>query len=380
MKFVYIANARMPTEKAHGIAIMKACEAFARSNMEVTLVVARRRHEHSSEDPHTFYGIREPFRIVRLPSLDLNPLPGWFWIQSISFYLALFVWGLFGSRVRIIYTREAPALLLSMIGYRTFLECHVVPERRTLYFWLARHARGIVTVARSLKGFFIKAGFAETCMHVEPNAVDLSVFDLATEKAEARQALNLSEQAFLMVYTGNFTTRGMEKGLADSLRALSKLPEGFELIAVGGSADDLKRYHALAQELDVGSRTHLIGYKPQRVLALYQKAADALLMPFPDTPYYRTHMSPLKLFEYAASRRPIVASDLPTIREVLDESAAVIVSPDSANALADAIQSLAHDPLRGKQLAQAAYENIAKSHTWDSRAKRISNFLESCQK
>jgi glycosyltransferase involved in cell wall biosynthesis len=365
----------MPTEKAHGIAIMEACQAFARAGAEVTLVVARRRHAHAGEDPHAFYGIKEPFRIVQLPSLDLNPLPGWFWVQSATFYAALFAWALFGSRSRIVYTREAPALLLSALGYRTFLECHVVPERRVLYFWFARRARGIITITRSLKELFIEAGFASARVHAEPNAVDLEVFDLSLDKDEARRELGLPETPFLLVYTGNFTTRGMEKGLEDSLKALAELPARFELLAVGGSAEDLKRYGILVQELKVESRAHLLGYQPQAMLARYQKAADVLLMPFPDTPYYRTHMSPLKLFEYAASKRPIIASDLPTIREVLGESAAIIVPPDNPEAIASVVRALKEDPSRGEAVAEVAYTQIARQRTWDVRARNILAFM-----
>jgi glycosyltransferase involved in cell wall biosynthesis len=371
MEIVYVANARMPTEKAHGIAIMKACQAFARAGATVSLVAARRRHAHAGEDVHAFYGIPERFRIVRLPTLDLNPLPGWFLLESLTFYASLFFWALFGSRKRVVYTREAPALLLALLGYRTFLESHVVSERRRTYFALARLARGVVTVASSLKRLFLDAGFAEESVLAEPNAVDLSVFDLAMEKSDARRALNLPEQAFLMVYTGNFTTRGMEKGLMDSLRALAKLPEAFELVAVGGSDADIATYRAHAEELGVASRTHLVGHRTQAELARYQKAADVLLMPFPDTPYYRTHMSPLKMFEYAAAKRPIIATDLPTIREVLGEETAIIVPPDSPEAIAKAAAALAAGPARGEAVASAAYERVARTRTWDARAAHL---------
>src|SRR3989344_5294733 len=67
MRLLYVANARIPTEKAHGIAIMKACQAFVRADVKVTLVVANRKNV-LPPDAHAFYEIPDPFSIVRLPT------------------------------------------------------------------------------------------------------------------------------------------------------------------------------------------------------------------------------------------------------------------------------------------------------------------------
>ena len=71
MNFVYIANARIPTEKAHGIQIMKMCEAFASLGIDVELVVPWR-FNSIHVDSFEYYGVKRVFKIVKIPSLDLT--------------------------------------------------------------------------------------------------------------------------------------------------------------------------------------------------------------------------------------------------------------------------------------------------------------------
>jgi len=106
------------------------------------------------------------------------------------------------------------------------------------------------------------------------------------------------------------------------------------------------------------------------MLAMYQKAADVLLMPFPDTPHYRNHMSPVKMFEYMASKRPIIASDLPTIREVLNEKNAFIVPPGDITILAKTIRYVREDKESINSLAGIAYADVAR-FGWHSRTENI---------
>ena len=80
MKLLYIANIRLPTEKAHGLQIMQNCEAFADAGAEVTLWIARRFNTpelRGITDVWAHYGVKRNFGLRRLPCIDLLPLvPG----------------------------------------------------------------------------------------------------------------------------------------------------------------------------------------------------------------------------------------------------------------------------------------------------------------
>ena len=165
----------------------------------------------------------------------------------------------------------------------------------------------------------------------------------------------------------------MEKGVADLLRALQKLKDNrsFFGFIVGGPADDQKAYQTFAQDLGLGPADVLFtGEIPAHEVPSALTACDILCMPFPDLPHYRTNMSPLKMFEYMAAKRPVVASDLPTLRDVLSEETAFFFVPGNVGALADALRFVAVHPDDAAQRAERAHLLVA-SHTWVERMRRI---------
>jgi glycosyltransferase involved in cell wall biosynthesis len=116
--------------------------------------------------------------------------------------------------------------------------------------------------------------------------------------------------------------------------------------------------------------------EPPRVAAFLQKA-DVLVIPNLPSRISAAYTSPLKLFEYMASGRPLVASDLPALREVLrPDDNAVLVAPGSINALAAGIRRVLEDAAFGARLAATARRDAAE-YTWDKRAERLEAALAS---
>ena len=113
------------------------------------------------------------------------------------------------------------------------------------------------------------------------------------------------------------------------------------------------------------------GFVPPSDIPLYLAAADMLVMPTTPDLAYAAYTSPLKLFEYMASGRPIVASGLASVREVLDDGGnAVLYEADSADGLAEAVGRLVASPTLGRSLAERALQDVAR-YAWDARARRI---------
>lgn len=378
MNILYIAHARIPTEKAHGITIVKSCESFARAGATVELLLPRRRTPFKGDLFET-YAVENIFTVRYLRGLDmLGTFSGRFafFVQSFFFYVRAVLYTLNHSRADwTVYTRDFVLIPpLNLLGYRVVFECHALSRSRKLFFASCRKAHRIVVISEALKSAFIAEGFESADILVAPSGVDTNTFDITTTKHDARVAVGLPLDAKIAVYLGNFTTMGEDKGLSTILHALTHIHD-VHFVAVGGSEKDRLHYGREAQDLGVLSQVTLVGYTPQKTFAIYQKAADVLLMPFPDTPHYRHHMSPVKMFEYMMSKTPIIASNLPTITEVLNDANASLVPPGDPQVLATAIRDVLFDREKNARRAIQAHTDVAK-YAWESRAQRVIEFIE----
>jgi glycosyltransferase involved in cell wall biosynthesis len=376
MKIVYIANIRIPTEKAHGIQITEMCRNFSLSDSggnEVELVVPRR-FNFIKENPFDHYGIERNFKITKLPCIDLIPMglgKFGFLVQTVSFLISAKIY-LFFKKFDVLYTREQ---FVGLFFKDFILEMHSMPETVTKFnkkIW--KKAGALVVLTSFIKKMLIENGVSDKIL-IAPDGINLAVFDINISREEARKKVGLPQDKKILLYTGRFNTMGMDKGLSDILRSLNNLDGSVLFLAVGGSDEDVVSYEKMAESLSVKEKSKFLGYCSQSKLAIYQKAADCLLMPFPFNRHFAYYMSPLKMFEYMASGRPIVASDLPSIRDVLNESNAVLVKPDDASSLAEGVRSVLLSKELGDKISKQAFSDVSK-YTWQKRAGNILSFVK----
>jgi glycosyltransferase involved in cell wall biosynthesis len=163
------------------------------------------------------------------------------------------------------------------------------------------------------------------------------------------------------------------KGVDTLLGAMALLPEA-RLTVLGGRGPDDPDFLACrdrAQELGIGERVDFRGFVPHAEVRRAIAGAGVAVLPLPDNLMARYFTSPLKLFDYMAAGAPIVASDLPTVREVLDDGDnALLVPPEDPDALAAAVRRLLVNPGLADRLRRTAYEQV-QAYTWDARAARI---------
>ena len=379
-KLFLIFHGRFPSEKAAALFAAKSAEAFATLGQEVVLLVPRR-FGRFKESAYDFYGLERNFKIVFLPTLDLFALP---FIKRFAFGLSFIFFSVFSfsylifraRREDIIYSNESlPLVLLSFAFPNTVYEIHDFPRnnfyyrvvfRRVTYFVATNHWK-----KRKLQEIFNIPGER---IITEQNAVSLEDFSDLLSKFEARKILNLSSDTKLICYVGMLRTMGMEKGMDILLKAVKSIT-GFKLMVVGGNYEDLAFYKNVAEEYGITDRVIFAGFVPYKKVALYLSASDILVAPFPKNDHYEFYMSPMKIFEYMASRRPIVTTDLGSIREILDDDTAVFVRPDDQENLGQGILKLLNDEELGVKIADRAYRKVLQ-HTWAKRAERIIKFLD----
>ena len=380
MNLIYIANSRIPTNKAHGFQVMKMCEAFSNAGIEIELL-APRRFNSIKENPFSYYNIRETFKIRKTFVIDLIPLSKYLgafanFVESITF--ALFsLSGLSRADADIIYTRDQfSGWFLSFFKKRFVYEVHSFPRHVALYRRIWEKAHKIIVITSALKNLVIKEGIPENKILIAPDAVDLKIFEsINADKDELRAELNLPKDSFLVGYVGKFKTLEMEKGIKTMIEALPLSGNETKMVFVGGEESEIKEYKMFSNRFNVLPQCIFISYQPHAKVIRYIKAMDALVIPFPNKPHYAFYASPLKLFEYMASGRPIIASDLPALREILNDKNALFFKPDDAPDLARAIKMLKSSQMLGYHLSQQALADV-QQYTWQKRAKNILNFIK----
>jgi glycosyltransferase involved in cell wall biosynthesis len=167
------------------------------------------------------------------------------------------------------------------------------------------------------------------------------------------------------------------KGVDVLLHAIALLPEASGLIIGGHAAEpDIARLRQLAQQLGISDRVTFTGMVEPARVAEHLGGARILVLPNPESAISTLFTSPLKLFEYMAAGRAIVASDLPSIREVLTGGRnALLVTPGDPAALAAAIQTLINDRDLAQRLAHTAREDV-EQYTWPRRAERLEQLFD----
>lgn len=377
---------------------MQNCEAFADAGADVTLWTARRLNTPelgAVQDVWAHYGVRQNFPLHKLPCIDLTPLVAYrndifsrlvFHLQQTTFILMVLLRALF-TPADVIYSRDPLVLLaLSFLKPRQKLvyEIHTLSASgrgRQLQRRVARRTGHSIAVTTRLKDDLLSlAGIpAAQCLVAHDGIRRARFADLPTREA-ARTAIGWPQAAFIVGYVGRLHTMTMDKGVGTLVAALAQV-EGAALGLVGGPDDmaEALRQQWLAAGLEAG-RFHYAGQVlPERV-PLYLRAFDVCAMPFPWTEHFAYYASPIKLFEYMAAERAVVASDLPALADVIQEGeTALLVPPGDVAALAAALRQLRDDPALRDQLGANSARLVFAHYTWEARAQNILAHLRRVQ-
>lgn len=373
MKLIYITNGRIPTERAHGYQISKMCEEFGSLDIEVELWIPGRKNK-IKKSIYELYGIKKNFLIKEIKSYDFLKFDKYigrfsFWLHSLFFLVFLLFKKV--DKDSIIYTRNVEvAFIFGLKKHRTVYEAHTWPESKTwLHNFLVKKLNKIVVISKGLKKLHLEEGFSEDKILVSPDGVDLEKFDIQVNKVKAREELKLPFDKKLAIYTGHLYEWKGTQTLADSAKLLD---DSYRIVFVGGTDEDLVKFRKKNENKNI----IIVGQVEHKQIPLYMKAADCLVLPNSSQENISRHYtSPLKMFEYMASKRPIVASDLPSIREILNRDNAILAKADDPKELAKKIKIALSDQELSNKISEQAFRDVS-DFTWQKRASNILSFIK----
>jgi glycosyltransferase involved in cell wall biosynthesis len=371
MKILLLTLAPVLSREAPAVQVANMAQAFADLGHDVTVVATVADPTIDADQPERLLGFRPSFRIMTL-SRRIH--------RGQSYLHALRIARLARrGGFDLVFSRNLRgALLPALRGVPTVFEAHTLSsltgaqDRRILARLLRTPGfRGIVAISQGLADDLV----AE--FRLDPDRVLVAHDAVRIEGEVPPPAPRDRDDRLRVGYTGSlFSGRGVEV-LLETARRTSWI----ELHLVGGPADAAQRIaEEVARTADDphGSNVMVHGQVSPIESRASQRSMDVLVAPFArrvetdsgvDTSRW---MSPMKVFEYMASGRPIVISDLPVLREVLRPDVdALMVEPEDPDALIAALEQLRDDPDLGARLAASALERVRSEFTWELRARRI---------
>lgn len=388
MRIAYFADVRFPLERANGIQTMETCFALSERGHSVDLIVRPDSHA-PAQDPFAFYGLPPSARL----RIERAPVSGPATVRRLG-YLAFAIGRSMGrTRADILMTRDLgvasailrlpramrPPLVYESHGYAPDVAA-ALPDlvatatrptpakiqrlaKREAQVW--QLADGYVTITSALREELERRYGARGRIAIVPDGVRASRRPPQPRKEPSRR---------VAAYAGHLYAW---KGVDVLLEALALMPDVRGLIVGGHRAEpDLARTTSLADRLGLAGRVTFTGLVEPALVADLLSRADVLILPNTASAISTRFTSPLKLFEYMAAGRPIVASDLPSIREILrDGENALLVEPGNASALAAAVQRVLADPELAAALARAALDQVP-AYSWERRAQRLETLFD----
>jgi len=382
MKILYLSRALLPSEISNSLSIMRVCQAFADRGHEVLLTGLASRKK--TTDPITYYGLRGGFKVLvfLVSRLWDNRFTQPFLIPGL-----VLAW-----KTRSIVKSFAPDIIYSRL---TLTELALIPRHLPIYYemhslsylrgtrmqqsvfrWLLRHKNvHRIVVTTELMAKLLQSELLDTDIKVAHLSAEHPVI-VTDEMLTSFRSLNLQGENFKnhVGYTGYLDTIGL-RGTEIICQTAAKMPAtAFHI--VGGEQEIVEHWRRYAEDYNIHGNIFFYGHRNPSDMPLFLGCFDVVLAPLQHKIAPRAptgmNMSPLKLPQYMSYKKAIVASDLPSHREVLtDGETALLVPPKDIDAWVSGIRLLLDDHERRTMLGNNAVNRYWSDFSPEVRVRQI---------
>lgn len=384
MKIYFFSPYDLLRAKTNSIADIHLCEGFAQNGCEVELVTpyVHRKDNIQRKDINQVYGLHTPFRISILPTPFLDGMSKWLILPVMSSAFALKTLRILIANIGrqqevAVISRNVdlllPAILLKRLfgrrrGPKIICWAHEFVSKRR-YIWAYRNSDGVIATNSAITADLHRiAGIPASALAVSLNPITEHHVQNAWTRESAREKLDLSIDKPLVVYTGKLYIG--QKEAEYILEAARQLPQ-YHFLLTGGKPGVVSHYNQQCLRRGIANVSFtgfLYRYDDVR---LYQFSADILVSYYSRHDHLVTYNLPNKICEYMLTGNPIVTADYPAIKDVLNESNAILVEPENVEALCKGIHRAWEC---GAAKARQAYEDV-KEMTFLKRTKSLLEFI-----
>ena len=357
-KLIYLTNIQAPAGDAQSIQVQAMAQSFGNILGDNFIFVSPKNklNEKLSSD----------FRWIKLKTggkISRNLRYFLVTLKSLSIILK--------EKPDIIFSRDIGVVFIyRLLGIETCYEIHKPFETKMgkFFFKLIAQKIKIVSISDNLKNYIIeKYNLERENILVAHDGVFLKDFEKIklTKKELKKKYLGLEEKDFVVLYSGSLQ-RG--KGI-DLILDTAYLLEKVFFVIIGGKENEIEQLKKRKFKNII-----FLGRKPHQDIPHYLKSADLLILPSNKKLSYWQYTSPLKLFEYMASGNPILASEIGSIKDILNGNNAFFFNPEDINNLVNKIKFIEKNYGKAETKAEKSLEDI-KNYTWKKRANKILDFL-----
>ena len=401
MKIAVVAD-HIPSQFAHSFHFMKTAQGFFDLKHQIEILVVKRfvevKNKFKTRDVYDFYSINHRLKLIYFLDKFLSFFREMTIFKKIYYPSLVFLRKIIPrvedildperiiskyckvNKFDLVYCRRTYNLIYYNILNKipTILEAHNfdLPNDMKLIMKLTRskYFKALITINNILKNNFIKFGVPEEKIMVLEDAVDLDNYDkVIDEKNAIRKKLELPINKILICYSGNLKN---DRGIDTIIIASKFLKEkNVTFIIVGGKKQEIKKWKKFKSKNGIDSSIYFLGFKNNKYIPYYLKSADILLAPYSLKCKTVQWMSPLKLFEYMASKVPIIASDVVRLKEICNNNECLFFKADNPKDLSEKISLLIEDVVLQKTLTNNAYKK-SLHHSYLNRCKKILNGIK----
>lgn len=375
----YLSSTHLPSKKANAIQKVKMCHAFAATGEDVCFLSPENGSAATSwKYISDYYGLSSKFNLEPVPTRNYSfpnyPVPD-LDTQLVGLWI---LYKYFSGKINggdVLFSRymEVTDLLLkirkrfdTLDDVQIWFEQHQVERDVTSEFY--DQLDGVVCISKLQKERMLETtSVDERQLLVAHDGVDLEAYsEISTAAARNRLGFDPDEQ--IVMYTGHLYR---SKGVETLVRAAADFDA--QCYIVGGYDEDVSR---ITSQTSIPENVTFTGFVPPAEIPYYQTAADILVATVADDTGTHEFFSPLKIFEYMAAGKPIVASQKPGYDEILTHDRnGLFVAPESVDDLAVTVERLLTDPESRTEFGRQARIDV-QPYGWTNRARRILDEVE----
>lgn len=372
-KLAVLSRMYLQLQQANVIQTMQMVEAFS-GIIPTTLIANKTRHDYK-RDAKSPQEILESFGIS--PAIEFihyhNPfyfLPGAEEMRR-GYLQRLGLAYLEKNNFDYLFTREESFACEGCKICPTVLELHDIKnvhDFQTLQKCLDAYPLKVVAISEGLRNQLLRQGVDENYITVLHDGVNLGRF-----QNDALEPLFESERKVLG-YAGHLYA---DRGVDLILETARQYPQ-LDCYLAGGFPEDVEKFQRRSNESGL-ENIHFLGMLPYRDIPAFLKSCDYLIMPYSAKLNTIESCSPLKLFEYMASGKVVISSNIPTVLEVLNEENGLLFRADDPTDLLQIMERLLNGKVDEKRLCANALRDVAP-YSWQARGRAIINMFEKLEK